>query len=478
MAAAGSESHEMNQTTPRRTRSASDRQRRARHAPSGERPASGAIFGDNPFTRSHGFNQPTINPAIDQGPWPGGMGSKPPAAPRPAGRPPREDRGTPLAAASERLALLLRLRPGLAFCASARKDAAAEAGWQLRKRRTIPAQWRDREWFAIQPHSAGVYLVDLDSVTDEARMLARSRGKAERGRKPSLAEARELAGRLGGRPLIYESTIGQGKYHLLYPAIPNGGADRNLASQSALVRLGSGRLAAFDLRGGGVFPEGHHRAGRQCGCRIDADARRIGMILSVLEDSTLRPPRLDRLEGALATKRRLTKRVANARRPPLKAGRRWTAAGARPKVADLAPYGGGGVHDYIIAQTLRIADWAEPGDRKRLLGELERTCEGLPRESPNGNRNLSREIRSAYAGALRRVQSRNIEHAQRGDRPTVPAQETTRQPKRSKVALSAATVATCSVPAAKGPTVCRHQRHRVAHRRNPAASGEQRGGVL
>ena len=298
--------------------------------------------------------------------------------------------------AANAVAELLAARPGLLFCGCDQKGRANEKDWHTRTHDAVPDRWRGCDWFAIQPHSAGTYLVDLDEVTDEARILGN-----EPGRSATAADAKELAGIVGGKPRIYASTPGKGKYHLLYPAADNGGLPWNLASQGGLMaRLRSGELAVFDVRGGGVYPDGDRRAGRQCGCRIDADARRIGKLLAVQGDSALEAPDMDRLAAALDRRQLVGRRVKDIRRPR-PAARQWRRKqDGETKPVELSPYGGTGVHDHIIAQTLRIAD-APTMEHERLLTQLERECEGLPRKSGKPQ-DLRQEIRNAYNGANRR----------------------------------------------------------------------------
>lgn len=301
--------------------------------------------------------------------------------------------------AARNMIRLIELKPGLVYC-GCRQKGHADTKWQQKKYGAFPAKWAGRDWFCVQPHSAGAFLVDLDEVTDEVRKL-----NGETGRPAKVDEAKELAERLGGRPLIYESTPGKGKFHLLYPAIDLGGQGRNLASQAGLLmRLRSGDFAQFDVRGGGAYLPHHYDEGNQSGARIDADARRLSKLIKVATSTDLEPPDVDVVAKAMQRRQESKRTVKRYKEPQRSAPSRRYATnggrGQRPAVTDVEPYGSGGVHDHILAQTLRIATRAELHDHERLLADLERDCVGLPRQSEG--QNITREIRNAYNGALRR----------------------------------------------------------------------------
>lgn len=295
---------------------------------------------------------------------------------------------------------LIELKPALVYCGCKQKGHADKTAWQREKYDAFPAEWAGRDWFCVQPHSAGAFLVDLDAVTDEARLF-----DSEKGRPATVDEAKELAERLGGRPLIYESTPGKGKFHLLYPAIDLGGQGRNIASQAGLLmRLRSGDFAQFDVRGGGAYLPHHCDEGEQSGARIDADARRLSKLIKVATSTDLAPPDVDVVAKAMQRRQESKRTVKRYKDPQRTAPSRHYATRGdrrqRPAVNVIEPYGGGGVHDHILAQTSRIVRLAGFHDHERLLAELERGCQGLPRQSEG--QNLKQEIRNAYNGALRR----------------------------------------------------------------------------
>lgn len=183
---------------------------------------------------------------------------------------------------------LHRRCPGLRFCANRAKGKAFESGWHKVARPTDPkdwpVKWRGTDEFAVVPSTAGLFLVDVDGV-----LYVDEDGEV-RERKPTKDEAQELGDVLGGGYYGYESTQGNGHYHLLFGDAANGGQDWNVgwwplartsagfASQGGLLwPIGDGATIKFDTRGGGIKP-----TGEQNGCRIDADKRRLGHLLGAL----------------------------------------------------------------------------------------------------------------------------------------------------------------------------------------------------
>ncbi len=288
--------------------------------------------------------------------------------------------------ATAAMAELRRRNPNLRFCASNSKGKAYEAGWQLQPRAGDPAEWPDRwvnraEWCVV-PSTAGLFLVDVDEAFERD-------GDDWTTRKPTKEEALELGVALGGGGRCYESTPGKGSWHLWFADSANGGRDWGslkgatasgfASANGMLFETKGGVLLKFDTRGGGIYTEGH-RAGSVTGCRIDADLRRLRMMIKALD------------EGVWP--------IANPQ---------VLADGVELKKAHNKPGGAAtakAVHDHILTQTFAFARLPEADQAPALAQLLEESCE-LRRKRGDmvDQQTVREEIERAFEGAKERVAS-------------------------------------------------------------------------
>ncbi len=189
--------------------------------------------------------------------------------------------------ATAAMAELRKRNTNLRFCGNRAKGKAFERAWQDEPRPSDPAnwpaKWRGAEEFCLVPSTAGLFLVDVDAAYD---------GVDGAERRATKEEASALVAALGGRPYLYESTQGKSSWHVLYADTANGGRDwsalkgagkSGFASANGLLWRGDGDVVLkFDTRGGGLYTDGA-KAGKVCGCRIDANRRRLTKLIAALD---------------------------------------------------------------------------------------------------------------------------------------------------------------------------------------------------
>ena len=297
--------------------------------------------------------------------------------------------------ASAAMLAIQTLCPDARFCGSRQKGKATEKGWHHKTRPVDPALWGnwnfDRtEWYCVNMHSIGLYLVDLDCVLTESidGVLVPRPGGATKD------EALELEALLGGKACKYESSRAKGKWHLVYPAAPNGGMDwckgelpdapaAGFASQGGLMlRLASGDVAKFDLRGGGIKSDG-----KVNGCRIDADKRRLVMLLRALHGKDDLAP-IEHPE-----------RLVEA----------YTAAREKKVAGKPVQDGAGGVHDELrlkVAQIARMRAFEQPAALDAL--------KAWARRLRGDERDTDKEIDDLYSGSLAYVKEHTAPGADGG----------------------------------------------------------------
>ena len=218
--------------------------------------------------------------------------------------------------ATAAMAALRQRFPNLRFCANRSKGQAFEQGWQHELRPgnpdEWPARWRGALEFCVVPSTARLFLVDVDSAFDDA-------DDPDAQRPATKDEAVELVKALGGAPYMYESTRGKNSWHILYADTANGGRDwcqlkgapaKGFASSNGLLwKTADGATLKFDTRGGGVYRDGPN-AGKICGCRVDANKRRLGKLLAALDHGVTPIEHPEVLVGAYAAKGKWGKTIA------------------------------------------------------------------------------------------------------------------------------------------------------------------------
>ena len=294
------------------------------------------------------------------------------------------------------LQAMRELEPGLRMCDSRQKGKASTTGWQLIERGAKIQDWQNGDgrrwdvqakWGCVVPSTAGLYVVDLDAV-----ILS-----IERYKDPIEAtedQAKELAALIGGRPYIYRSTQGKGKFHIVYADAANGGQDwrelegitqAGLASQGGnKIELPSGMVAVVDYRGGGVYPDGHSKAGHVNGARVDIDRRRAYHLLRAmhrkLRGEVTPPGDPEVLAQGYRNERALKAALAERNKATQKA---WEASKG---------LSGDNVHSEILTETARIK-WGKPDDRDARLAKLKTEA-----RVHRPDRDTNREIDDAYNG--------------------------------------------------------------------------------
>ena len=220
--------------------------------------------------------------------------------------------------AAELMRILLRRRPKLLFSRKkSQDDPFLRKGWHKNPCHDdlkTQADGTGYEWWAVQPWSAGLFVVDVDKTLD--------------GSPATREEVDELAGMLSnGSPVVYQSSAG--RFHMLFEDDGAGGTwpfvagmpDKGFASQGALVY----KNLVFDTRGGG----------EAFGCHIKVDARRLRYWVDAAKKSAKGElGRVDSPEVLVAAYKR--RRTAA------------TATGAPPD----------GYHQHIASVTMRAARYA------------------------------------------------------------------------------------------------------------------------
>ena len=289
--------------------------------------------------------------------------------------------------AAQLMAMMVAHQPDARFDGKRdQRGATMTKGWQNVADRAPEdlAAYEHLDWFAVQPASIGVFVVDFDELLPGANDTARA---------ATLDDAREVARQLspGGFAYIYQSTVGKPKYHIVFadPQRHGGrgwqtGPRAGFSSQGGLLfKLADGSLAKCDTRGGGKYDDGTH-----VGCHVSVDARRARELLRAAAWAE---------EGALAAvenPQALAAAVARKTDHKYKSGETkaaWMSFGLTEE----------GLHDWILDETRLIVK--NPGtedDRRDALDAL-RT---LARRHPHAVRRrddsaLDSEIDRAYAGA-------------------------------------------------------------------------------
>ena len=304
---------------------------------------------------------------------------------------PNEENGPlPYHTAAEALEALIELRPGLRWCANRAKGKAWERAWQDAVRPTAkhewPTAWQQAAEFCLVPSTAGAFLVDMDAAFDEG-----ADGEWVE-RKPTQAEARELAAALGGHGVLYESTKNKGSWHALYADTANGGRDwgkgqpqavkgasrAGFASQGGLLwQASTGAWIKFDTRGGGVYPPGSAKAGKVCGARMDADFRRLCKLIRAIKEDELRPIENTELLGAAYAARHTAKAksVAGARAVHDECLKRTNEAARMPP--DMREQLRAAFIEFAVTTRKARSDAPPEADiREQAEGEWDRALEG------------------------------------------------------------------------------------------------------